>query len=45
MTILSVRNATVTYDAILAVSDVSIEVPRGSIVTILGPNGAGSPRC
>ncbi|RKK04376.1 ATP-binding cassette domain-containing protein [Pseudoroseomonas wenyumeiae] len=41
MTILSVRNATVTYDAILAVSDVSIEVPRGSIVTILGPNGAG----
>jgi branched-chain amino acid transport system ATP-binding protein len=41
MTILSVRNATVTYDAILAVSDVSIEVPKGSIVTILGPNGAG----
>jgi branched-chain amino acid transport system ATP-binding protein len=41
MTILSVRNATVTYDAILAVSDVSIEVPVGSIVTILGPNGAG----
>lgn len=41
MTILSLRNATVTYDAILAVSDVSIEVPKGSIVTILGPNGAG----
>ncbi|MCG7360734.1 ABC transporter ATP-binding protein [Roseomonas sp. ACRSG] len=41
MTILSVRNTTVTYDAILAVSDVSIEVPKGSIVTILGPNGAG----
>jgi branched-chain amino acid transport system ATP-binding protein len=39
--ILSVRNATVCYDAILAVSDVSISVPKGSIVTILGPNGAG----
>lgn len=41
MTILSVRNATVCYDAILAVSDVSIDVPKGCIVTILGPNGAG----
>jgi branched-chain amino acid transport system ATP-binding protein len=41
MTILSVRNATVCYDAILAVSEVSISVPKGCIVTILGPNGAG----
>jgi branched-chain amino acid transport system ATP-binding protein len=39
--ILSVRSVTVCYDAILAVSDVSISVPKGSIVTILGPNGAG----
>ncbi|MBO1074096.1 ABC transporter ATP-binding protein [Roseomonas marmotae] len=41
MTILSVQGATVSYDAILAVSDVSLSVPKGTVITILGPNGAG----
>jgi branched-chain amino acid transport system ATP-binding protein len=39
--ILDVRGLHVSYDAIIAVSDVSLSVPKGSIVTILGPNGAG----
>ncbi|EHM02596.1 ABC transporter, ATP-binding protein [Acetobacteraceae bacterium AT-5844] len=39
--ILEVRELHVSYDAIIAVSDVSLHVPKASIVTILGPNGAG----
>lgn len=39
--ILDVQALHVAYDAIIAVSDVSMSVPKGSIVTILGPNGAG----
>ncbi len=39
--ILTVQGLHVSYDAIIAVSDVSLTVPKGSIVTILGPNGAG----
>ena len=39
--ILEVRDLHVSYDAIIAVSDVSLHVPKASIVTILGPNGAG----
>lgn len=41
MSILGISGATVHYDAILAVSDVSVAVPKGAIVTILGANGAG----
>jgi len=41
MSLLDVRRVTVRYDAILAVSDVSVSVPKGAIVTILGANGAG----
>ena len=41
MSLLDVRRLTVRYDAILAVSDVSVSVPKGAIVTILGANGAG----
>ena len=41
MNLLDVRRVTVRYDAILAVSDVSVSVPKGAIVTILGANGAG----
>jgi len=39
--ILDVQALHVAYDAIIAVSGVSMSVPKGSIVTILGPNGAG----
>jgi len=40
--LLSVRNIEVVYDgAILALSDVSLEVGKGEIVAVLGANGAG----
>jgi branched-chain amino acid transport system ATP-binding protein len=40
--ILSIKNIEVVYDdVILALHDVSLEVPRGGIVALLGGNGAG----
>lgn len=38
---LSVRNLSVRYGAIGAVQNVNLEVPAGSIVTLVGANGAG----
>jgi branched-chain amino acid transport system ATP-binding protein len=38
---LEVHNATVTYGAAPAVSDVSLHVKPGELVVVLGPNGAG----
>src|SRR6476646_36143 len=41
-TILSVHNIEVVYDhVILVLKGVSLEVPRGGIVALLGANGAG----
>ena len=40
--ILEIKNIEVVYDdVILAISDVSLSVPRGNIVALLGGNGAG----
>jgi ABC-2 type transport system ATP-binding protein len=39
--ILEVKNLTKSYDQHLAVNEVSLGVPRGSIFGLLGPNGAG----
>ena len=40
--ILEIKNIEVVYDdVILAISDVSLNVPKGSIVALLGGNGAG----
>ncbi len=39
--ILSVRNIETYYGPIVAIRGVSFDVPKGSIVTILGANGAG----
>lgn len=40
--ILEIKNIEVVYDdVILAISDVSLNVPRGNIVALLGGNGAG----
>ena len=40
--ILEIKNIEVVYDdVILAISDVSLNVPDGSIVALLGGNGAG----
>ena len=41
MNILKVENVTKRYSAHTALSDVSLEVPQGSIYGLLGPNGAG----
>ena len=40
--ILEIKNIEVVYDdVILAISDVSLNVPKGSVVALLGGNGAG----
>ena len=38
---LKVSNLDVYYGAIHAIKDVSLEVPDGEIVTLIGSNGAG----
>jgi len=39
--LLSVRNLAVRYGDLIGVSDVSLDVPAGSVVALLGSNGAG----
>lgn len=39
--ILSVRNLLVSYGKVEAVRSVSLDLPRGAIVTVIGANGAG----
>jgi ABC-type branched-subunit amino acid transport system ATPase component/branched-subunit amino acid ABC-type transport system permease component len=38
---LQVENLSVAYDGVVALSDVSLEVPGGKITGLIGPNGAG----
>jgi branched-chain amino acid transport system ATP-binding protein len=38
---LSIKNLSVSYGAIRALHEISIEVPKGKIVTLIGSNGAG----
>ncbi|MEU3891917.1 ABC transporter ATP-binding protein [Streptomyces sp. NPDC029041] len=39
--LISAQNVTVRFGGLVALSDISISVPRGSIVGLVGPNGAG----
>ena len=39
--LLEVRNLEVRYGDLIGVADVSLEVPQGGIVALLGSNGAG----
>ena len=36
-----IENVTKTYDELIAVQNVSLQVPRGSTLGLIGPNGAG----
>src|SRR5262245_46461331 len=39
--LLSVRNLSIRFGGIVAIDDVSFDVPRGIICGLIGPNGAG----
>ena len=39
--LLKVENATIQFGGVVAVNNVSLEVPRGKIIALIGPNGAG----
>lgn len=39
--IIQIANLTVKYDALVAVNDISLQVPEGAIFGLVGPNGAG----
>ena len=38
---ISLKSVSISFDGLLAVSDLSFDVPSGAIVALIGPNGAG----
>src|SRR5579871_1210890 len=40
-TILGIRNVTKRFGGLVAVNNVSFEVPKGEVFALIGPNGAG----
>ena len=43
--LLQAKDISVSYGKIEAVRQVSLSIIAGQIVTVIGPNGAGSPAC
>ena len=39
--IIEVRNVTMRFGGVTAVSELTMDIPEGSIVGLIGPNGAG----
>ena len=39
--LLKVENATIQFGGVVAVDNLSLEVPKGKIIALIGPNGAG----
>ncbi len=40
-TVLRMENVTMQFGGVVAVNDLSLEIPQGKIVALIGPNGAG----
>ena len=41
MPVVSLKNVSVNAGALRILENISLEIPRGRIVTLIGPNGAG----
>ena len=39
--VLRMENVTMQFGGVVAVNDLSLDVPEGQIVALIGPNGAG----
>jgi len=44
-TLLRVEHLTMRFGGLVAVNDLSFEAKSGDITALIGPNGAGRPRC
>ncbi len=44
-TVLETKGLTKTFDAIVAVDDVSFKLEKGELLALIGPNGAGKSTC
>ena len=39
--VLHVENVTMQFGGVVAVNNLSLDVPKGKIIALIGPNGAG----
>ena len=42
---ISIQNISKSFGGYQALKNVSLEVPSGELVALLGPSGCGKPRC